>query len=280
MHKVLKKVVALLFVCVAVLGGAAVLAPSVWGYSAAQTDRRDESRPGSHLKMLAGSGSRIGVSISDVDASAATSGVVIDAVRDESPAERAGFKEGDTLVEFDGERVRSARQFSRLVQETTPGRTVKAAVMRENQRVELSVTPEALRAPAIEDHVSEALRGLDGLRDLDFGPISGYGRAGTGRLGVTVQDLSEQLANYFGVKAGVLVTSVSDNTPASRAGLRAGDIVTTIGNEAIDSAADLRRELAKAEKEVSIGLVRDKKELTLKATLEPPARRSITRRGV
>ena len=54
----------------------------------------------------------------------ATAGVVIEDVEAESPAQKAGFKAGDIVVEFDGERVRSTRQFTRLVQETAAGRSV------------------------------------------------------------------------------------------------------------------------------------------------------------
>jgi S1-C subfamily serine protease len=69
-------------------------------------------------------GSRIGVSIRDLEeadkstAKGATSGVVVEEVATESPAEKAGIRKGDVIVEFDGERVRSARQLTRLVQET------------------------------------------------------------------------------------------------------------------------------------------------------------------
>ena len=81
------------------------------------------------LEIFGGSGSQIGVSIRDVeddDAKAAKlpapGGVVIEEVSEDSPAARAGMKKGDIVVEFDGERVRGVRQFTRLVQETT-GRT-------------------------------------------------------------------------------------------------------------------------------------------------------------
>ena len=52
----------------------------------------------------------------------------IDEVNEDSPAEKAGIKAGDIVVEYDGERVRSARQFTRLVQETPEGRSVAIAL--------------------------------------------------------------------------------------------------------------------------------------------------------
>jgi S1-C subfamily serine protease len=62
--------------------------------------------------------------VSDLDFEGATGGVKIDEVNGGSPAEKAGLKAGDVVVDYDGERVRSARQFTRLVQETPDGRTV------------------------------------------------------------------------------------------------------------------------------------------------------------
>ena len=57
-----------------------------------------------------------------------------------SPAETAGVKRSDVIVNSDGERVRSLRQFTRLVQETPPGRTVKATVVRDGQQRDLEIT--------------------------------------------------------------------------------------------------------------------------------------------
>ena len=72
-----------------------------------------------------------------------TAGVRIDGVDDDSPAAKAGLREGDVVVEFDGERVRSARQLTRLVQETPDGRAVKMTVTRGDARQTVEVTPEA-----------------------------------------------------------------------------------------------------------------------------------------
>ena len=77
------------------------------------------------LLTLVGPGSSIGITVRDSD-----SGVVVQGTRDGTPASRAGLKEGDIVTEFDGERARSAAQFTRLVRETAPGRTVKMTVLR------------------------------------------------------------------------------------------------------------------------------------------------------
>jgi serine protease Do len=83
-----------------------------------------------------------------------------------------------------------------------------------------------------------------------------------------VQELTPQLASYFGADAGVLVESVSDDSPAARAGLRAGDVITTVNGNPVRTRVDLMRELANQAGTVTIGIVRDKKSSTVSATLE------------
>ena len=240
----------------------------------AQSRSEDRSRILA-LSNLA-SGSRIGLSIEDVaDNDAADEGAVIRDVRPESPAESAGFAEGDVMVEFDGERVRTARQLIRLVQETPAGRTVRAAVMRDGRRVELEVTPE----PASSDVAAVVGRlGLaERLGDVytrvlpDAGRNFTYDfRARPVRLGVNVQALSPQLADHFGVAAGVLVSSVDEESAAADAGLQAGDVITSVDGRSVEDSASLRRRLSAADpgEEVSIGVTRAGRELELTATLD------------
>src|SRR5688500_6995645 len=107
--------------------------------SLAAQDRAERKRP--NVMVLDGRGVQLGVVISDVDAKDAA-GVRIDEVSPDSHAEKAGLQEGDVVIEYDGERVRSARQFTRLVQETPDGRTVKIAVLRDGQKQTVDATPE------------------------------------------------------------------------------------------------------------------------------------------
>ena len=99
-------------------------------------------------------------------------GVVSDAVGEGTPAARAGFQPGDIVMEFDGERVRSARQFTRLVRETPPGRSVTAVVRRAGAMQTLTVAPEARRIAALErlpEVARDVERRLGRLpRDLNF----------------------------------------------------------------------------------------------------------------
>ena len=258
-------------------------APSVYGQREDQSVRRPRQ-----LAVLSGRGSAVGVTVRDVPAAEAggdkPAGVLIEDVRPGSPAEKAGLKRGDTLVEFDGERVRSARQFSRLVQETPAGRTVKATLVRDGRTSHVDITPASGDAALGDsmvhgdfgDYMRDFGRDLGRLGDrlppfnFDF-DMSGSGR----RLGVSVEQLTSQLAEYFGAKDGLLVTSVTDNSAASRAGLKAGDVITSVNGHDVHSRQDLLSGLRAADgNDVSIGIVRNKKESTVKATLEGSRRTS------
>ncbi|HJN46780.1 MAG: PDZ domain-containing protein [Vicinamibacterales bacterium] len=233
--------------------------------------------------------SHVGLSIEDVaDNDAADEGAVIVDVRPESPAASAGFLVGDVLVEFDGERVRSASQLTRLVRETPVGRTVSSTVVRDGTQVELEVTPEqgggVMATVQSLDH-REGLGDVEILRDYvgGFEPDAArpfvYGfRSGRepARLGVNVQELSPQLADYFGVDDGVLVSSVEEESVGEQAGLQAGDVITSVDGRVVEDIATLRRRLSAVDpgEEVSIGLTRAGREMELAATTrEEPARR-------
>jgi serine protease Do len=207
-------------------------------------------------------------------------GVEIDEVRPDSPAEKAGLQRNDRIVTFDGERVRSVRQFSRLVQETPPGRTVKATILRGGQQRDVEITPRDSSGALSDlfvngDRFRAQIPDFYQFRDqlpfnFDFdvpGGLSGR------RLGVDVDPLTDQLAQYFGAKEGVLVRSVADGSPAARSGLKAGDVITSINGQPVRSREDLVRALRDArDDELKIGIVRDKKETTVTTKLDAPRR--------
>ena len=263
------------------------------------------------FKMLDGRGSQLGVRVEDLTAEeikkldGVSGGVRIDDVDQESPAAKAGLRAGDVVVEFDGERIRSARQFSRMVEETVGGRTVTLGVVRDGKRQTLDVTPES-RAFAwgfdgdrIGRDIARGLRDLEPrfreieprLRDLEprfreleprmrefrFDDAPGLNfdfdtlipGSVRGRLGVQLESLSPQLAEYFGVKdGGVLVSGVTRESAAEKAGLKAGDVIVSLDGDRVRDYDDLLNELRDKSGDVTIGIVRDKKEMTLKATIE------------
>ncbi|MBA2731623.1 MAG: PDZ domain-containing protein [Acidobacteria bacterium] len=91
------------------------------------------------------------------------------------------------------------------------------------------------------------------------------------RVGVTMTALTKQLADFFGVSGGqgLLVTSISENSPASKAGLRAGDVITEVNGEKVEESGDFIRALnRKAEGEATLTIIRDKSQRTIKVMPE------------
>jgi serine protease Do len=232
-----------------------------------------------NVKVFTMSGRHIGVGIRDLnedELKAGKAGVVVEEVESDSPAQTAGFKAGDIVVEFDGERVRSSQQFTRLVQETASGRSVQAIVTRDGQRVPLTVQPRSPEPFTYWNNSGDVFK-LPKLappmaikRDA-FPPSIESLIGGTGgQLGILVDELSPQLSEYFGTKEGVLVTTVKDNSNASRAGVKAGDVITAIDGGNVATTADLRRRAQRLEggDDFTLGIVRDRKPMTLKGKIE------------
>jgi serine protease Do len=258
-----------------VLGLTAAAGLTLPATSTAQTPERD-------VRILRGitGGAQLGVSIRDVsDADAKTAklgapaGALVQSVQPDSPASKAGLQANDVVISFDGERVRSAAHLARLVDETPAGRTVDAVVQRGGERVTLRVAPEAargVRALAFDPARARTLANdlVTRIRPQEFAVQRPFVTiAGPARLGVSVQELTGQLGEYFGASSGVLVTSVRDDSPARTAGLRAGDVITRAGSDAVSNAADLRRRLATASGEMTLTIVRDRKEQTITVTI-------------
>ena len=263
---------------VAALPLAALLVTMLPASAAAQANR------GFDVMTLVGPGSTIGVEISELDTASVErgdNGVVIRSVRQGTPASRAGLQAGDIVLEFDGERVRSVRQFRRLVEETPPGRQVEAVVLRDKSRRTVTVTPEGsstrvpeagrpavpfvVPAPRVQPAEPFSFeRRLPGL--VPGIPVQG-------RLGATVMSLEPQLASYFGTDGGALITAVADGSPAATAGLKAGDVIIRVGTRSVDAPADVADAVRAAEpgKPLEMEVRRDRKDVRVTVTIPAPA---------
>lgn len=295
---------------VAALTAAAGLGAALGPPTKAQTTVRAQSP---RAVQIVSGGSRIGVTVRDIEdgdtKGKQTAGVIVEDVATDGPAAKAGIRKGDAIVEFDGERVRSARQLTRLVQETPAGRSVNAVLARDGQRTTVTVTPGDSDGFSF-DFDSLDFDSLDEVRDLAQNfryriapraavpparpipptpppPPPGVwkfdGLLGrSSRLGVTLDSLSSQLAEYFGTKRGVLVTSVYDDSAAAKAGLKAGDVITSFNGSAVDGPADVRRMIQDLQEdaEFTIEVMRDRKPVTLKGKMERMERRRSTSRTI
>ncbi len=276
---------------------AAVLIVTVWAApGAAQTERELELR-GNNVRFVlpeflshARDASWIGIGTRDTDAPGA--GATVTAVTGGSPAAQAGLREGDAVVQFDGERVRGSRNLARLVRETPIGREVTLDVLRDGESEMLTLTtaehPDGRRqawkfaSPDGEfdfDDLELRLGDLsERLEQWELPEVVGDALlrfdSTPGRLGIRVRVIDGQLADYFGVDRDLLVTHVEASTPAAEAGLRAGDVIKTIDDTAIDSSYQLRRHLRSVDAgtSVTLDIVRDGAAMSIRVTL-PDAER-------
>jgi serine protease Do len=260
------------FLVLAVVATAGLLVASfVAPATLAQTRRQPENQEDVRVQMpRPGRITMIGVRLDDVTADNVKTlklekveGALVASVNPNSPAAKAGLRENDVIVLFDGERVRSASHLTRLVHETPAGREVQLSVMRAGRRTELHITPES-GGTWFDPRFADTLDVLvQGVRD---GVDTSRSRS---RLGVNVQNLRDDLPEYFGVKSGVLVTAVRPDSPAARAGVKAGDVITAVNGNAVSTTQDLVNALPSAgsPQDVSLTVVREKKETTLRGSM-------------
>ncbi len=227
-------------------------------------------------------GTYLGVNLAELDDNRAKElklkedyGVEITRVEENSPAEKAGVKAGDVVLEYNGQRVEGMEQFGRMVRETPPGREVKLTVSRNGATQTLMAVlgsrksrfagnfPPGFEVP--EFHMPDIPQIFTTIRS----PM----------LGVEAESLGPQLAVYFSVKEGVLVRSVLDNTPAQKAGIKAGDVITKVDGMAVTTPSELSTAVrtANAKKTYAIELVRDRKPVTVTVNVEDRSERSIPR---
>jgi serine protease Do len=227
-------------------------------------------------------GTYLGVNLAEIDPNRAQElklkedyGVEITRVEENSPAEKAGIKPGDVVLEYNGQRVEGMQQFGRMVRETPPGREVKLTVSRNGAAQTLSAVLGS-RKPRFAANFPPGFE-LPEFHMPDMPQM--YSATRSAMLGVEAESLGDQLAVYFGVKEGVLVRSVLDNTPAQKAGIKAGDVITKVDGMSVTSPSELSSAVraANAKKTYALDLSRDRKPVTVTVTVEDRSERSIPR---
>ena len=193
---------------------------------------------------------------------------ITEVVKD-SPAERAGLKKGDVITRFDNDAVTSVRKLNRLVSEVAPDHKVNLTISRGGADQDLVVTI-GKRQGGYADTLGKMTIPRGSLPRIEGWPDGTVFSLGNHRrIGVATTQLTKQLADYFGVAdgKGVLVTSVSENSPAAKAGIKAGDVITAVDGEKVEGSGDLSRAINKQKDgEVTLTIVRDKSQRTIKVT--------------
>lgn len=243
-----------------------------------QKSSEEKERP--RLMVLSGgSKSFLGVGVAEVNPDRAKAlnlkeerGVEVTRVEEDSPAAKAGLKVQDVVLEYQGQRVEGTEQFVRLVRETPAGREVKMQIARGGQVMPVSATIASRKLKAIE--TGDMQISIPRLEELPSVRLPDVPRAVVNwrnpMLGVEAEALNPQLAEFFGVKEGVLVRSVTKGSAADKSGIKAGDVITKVDDKAVASPLEVTRAIrGSAEKgNFPVVLTREKREMTVSVRIE------------
>src|SRR5579864_2500101 len=214
-----------------------------------------------------GGRSYLGVDIQDVTADRVGAlklkeerGVEVTMVDQDAPAGKAGIKEHDVILEFNGGKVESEEQLRRMLRETPPGRSVTLGISRDGNpmNITLQLGDRAKIAGAMKPRiVIPQVR----IPEVEVPGFAIQMQTYSSVLGAQTENLSRQLGEYFGVKdgEGVLVRSVEKGSAAEKAGLKAGDVIVRADNEKLSDRADLSQVLRNHREggKITLGIVRD-----------------------
>lgn len=223
-------------------------------------------------------GSYLGVGVADVNTERVKAlklkeerGVEITSVETDSPAAKAGLKTHDVVLDYNGQRVEGTEQFMRMVRETPAERQVRLAISRDGATQTLTATIGRRKGYGALTLPNEKLqRAQEQLQNL-YMRMPDIPRPNmswrSGMLGVEAESLTDQLAEFFGVKEGVLVRSVIKDSAAAKAGLKAGDVITKVDDTKVTTPREITSAI-RAKKTLPLTVIRNHKEMTVSVTLE------------
>ena len=194
---------------------------------------------------------KLGVLIQPVTPSLARSfglshphGALVNRVVSGSPAQRAGLRQGDVIVSFNGKKVLNSSLLPRMVAFNPPGTKAKLGVLRSGKMITLYVS--LTRWGRSFDDMTTA-RGRKKRKPI-FRRPSKNGKLAQSlmRLGVNVSTISTSLRKKWGLPAngGVRIISVRAGSPADANGLRSGDVIMKVNRNPISSIKGLARQIA------------------------------------
>ena len=202
----------------------------------------------------------------------------------DAPAGKSGLKVHDVILQLDGQSFDNVDQLRRRLREMPSGRTVTLLISRDGNRINVTVQLVRPGSAATTGLVAAlqcsgasrrplpgrafwemSLRAVPPFLD-NMIPRALY-------VGADVNPVRTQLADYFGVKSGtgLLVESVDDQSPASRAGLKAGDVVVKVESQQMTSKNDWLKAIRNHRGQlVQVTVMRNKQEQVLTMSAGKP----------
>ncbi len=176
-------------------------------------------------------------------------GALVGKVNEGSPAEKAGIKQGDIIIKFDGKEIKEMNELPRIVANTPVGKKVEVVVFRNGKEKALKVK----------------------VGEMPEEKEIAFEKEKEKNLGMTVQELTPELASRLGLydEEGVIVRRVEPNGPADEAGIRRGDIIKEVNRKPIKNMGDFLEAIEKAKPGENILLFIKRGEDTLYLVLKP-----------
>src|SRR6266576_346555 len=176
-------------------------------------------------------------------------GALVANVSKDGPADKAGVKVGDVIVEFDGKEVKDSGDLPIIVARTTVDKKVRMKVLRDKKEIVLSVAVGELKDEEVVAAVPEK-----------------------GELGLTVQRLTPQIAESLGLEKaeGVVVTAVEPSSAADEAGIRRADIILEVDRKAVRNVDEYKKAVAGVRKGRGVLFLVRRGDSTLFLALKPP----------
>ena len=256
-----------------------VLLLGTWAFAAGNSPGNTYWVPGGDEYS---SGAYMGIDVGEINAERVAAlklkeerGVEVTMVDHDAPAGKAGLREHDVILQFNGAPVEGIEQLRRMIHETPPGRKVTLGISRNGQPMEIMVELAdrkqiaASRRPKLVAPMPP-MPPMPPIPSMPPMVVQWENWPATAWCGLVVDSLTPQLAEYFGVKngEGVLVKSVDKGSPADAAGLRAGDVIIRVDADKITGKHDWRLATRTPRTgKVNVGIVRDKREQTLPVTV-------------
>ena len=169
-----------------------------------------------------------------------TKGALVANVTPGGPAEKAGIKQGDVILKFDGKEVDAMRTLPRMVAETPISKKVDVVVIRQGKEMTVQVVLGELTEEAEQASLPPGT-GQPAPPPAKEGKIAS--------LGLTLSELSDALRQKFSLTAdakGVVVTKVEDNSAAAEKGLHEGDVIVEVDQQAVATPGDVETRVKEA----------------------------------
>jgi serine protease Do len=175
-------------------------------------------------------------------------GALVANVSKDGPAEKAGIKVGDVIIEFDGKEIKDSGDLPIIVARTPVDRRVRMKVLRDKKELQLTVSVGELKDEEVVASAPEK-----------------------GELGMTVQKLTPQIAESLGLEKadGVVVSAVDPGSVADEAGIRRGDVILEVDRKPIRSIDEYKKAVAGIRKGKGVLLLVRRGESTLFLALKP-----------